>query len=423
MVVEASTLADRSVAGTKPARRVRALFWVAVALALVSAAYSAKQMPSDVRSYRGWINAGWPSWTTPGPYPVLVDAVWWPLRFVHAANVNPTWVLLWTVPATVVACLILWRTASRPYLAAAAWLFAAALLERSYWLRLEPVSAAIAVAGVAAAVRNRAALSAGALTVGALIKVWPAFLAPLALLVTAPRRWLRWLVVFAVPWVVYLVLLYARRPPGGTAWFTFTFSRPIQIESFSALGPMWAIGFGSRTWRIQFLHGLNSADLVIGPHLKVIHLGFEVLGVVALAVVAVRLWRARRDPGRPEGRRVLGVSLEQALLLQAIVLLVLIVAGPVFSPQYMAWFAPVFAVAAGEGLLGRETVLWVVCCGLTALDYPLGYDELRVANFPGLIALTARDIVFVALLAVCLRHFWQLTRPAAAAPYPAAHAS
>ena len=168
---------------------------------------------------------------------------------------------------------------------------------------------------------------------------------------------MRWLVVFAVPWVVYLALVYARRPAGGTAWFTFTFSRPIQIESFSGLGAMWAIGFGSTTWRIQFLHGLNSADLVLGPHLKGIHLGLEVLGVVALAVVGVRLWRGRRDPDRPEGRRVLGVSLEQALSLQAIVLLVLIVAGPVFSPQYMAWFAPVFAVAAGEGLLGRETVL------------------------------------------------------------------
>ena len=153
--VEASTLAEGPVAETQHARRDRALFWVAVTLALISAAYSAKQMPSDVRSYRGWINAGWPSWTTPGPYPVLVDAVWWPLRFVHAANVNPTWVLLWTAPATVIACLILWRAASRPYLAAAAWLFAAALLERSYWLRLEPVSAAIAVAGVAAARRNR----------------------------------------------------------------------------------------------------------------------------------------------------------------------------------------------------------------------------------------------------------------------------
>ncbi len=400
-----------AVSRSTPGWRDRALLAVAAVLAVVSAAYAAKQLPSDVRSYRAWINAGWPGWTTPGPYPVAVDAVWWPLRFVHAANVNPTWVLLWTGPATLLACLILWRSASRPYLAAAAWLFGAALLERSYWLRLEPVGDVVALAGIAAARRGWTSLSAGALTLGALIKVWPGFLAPLALLVTAPRRWVRWLVVFAAPWVVYLALIRAKNPPGGTAWFSFTFSRPIQIESFSGLGAMWAVWSGSHTWRIRFERGLNSADILIGPHLTAIHLALEALGVVALAVVAVRLWRARRDPDRPEGRRVLGVSLELALLVQAIILLVLIVAGPVFSPQYMAWFAPVFALAAGEGLLGRETVLWVVCCGLTALDYPLGYDSLRVAQLPGLVALTARDVVFVALLAVCLRHFWQLTRP------------
>ena len=311
------------------------------------------------------------------------------------------------------------RTASRPQLAVATWLIAAALLERSYWLRLEPVSALIALTGIVAARRGRTGLSAGALTLGALIKVWPAFLAPLALLLTAARKRVRWLVVFAVPWVVYLGVIYARRPPGGLAWFKFTFSRPIQIESFSGLGAMWAIGFGSHTWRIKFEHGLNSADILLGPHLKTIHLAIELLGVVALAVVAVRLWRAHAAPATPGGRKVLGVPLEQALLAQAIVLLVLVVAGPVFSPQYMAWFAPVFALAAGEGLLRTEVVLWVACCGLTALDYPLGYDALRAAGINGLLALTARDVVFVALLVVAYRHLWRLTRTPSAVASPA----
>jgi hypothetical protein len=371
-------------------------------LALASAAYSAKQLPSDVRTYRQWITEGWPSWTSPGPYPVVVDALWWPLRFVHAYNPSPTWVLFWTGPATVLACVLLWRTASKPQLAVAAWLLAAAFLERSYWLRLEPVSALIALTGVVAARRGRTGLSAGALALGSLVKVWPAFLAPLALLLTAARQRVRWLVVFAVPWVVYLAVLVVRRPPGAFAWLTFTFSRPIQIESFSGLGAMWSIALGGHTWRIKFERGLNSADILIGPHLTAIHLVIELLGVVALAVLAVRLSRSRRG---------LGVPLEQALLVQAVVLLVLVVAGPVFSPQYMAWFAPVFAVAAGEGLLRAETVLWIVCCGLTALDYPLGYDALRGGGINGLVALTARDVVFVALLVVAYRHLWRLTRP------------
>ncbi len=413
-VVEPSAVAERPGVGGRSPRRWTALVWVAAVLALASAAYSAKQLPSDVRSYRGWIDAGWPSWTTPGPYPVVVDAVWWPLRFVHAVNPNPTWVLFWTGPATVLACVLLWRTASRPQLAAATWLLAAALLERSYWLRLEPVSALVALVGIVAARRARPGLSAGALTLGALIKVWPAFLAPLALLLTAARQRVRWLVVFAVPWLVYLVAVALKHPPGGLDWFTFTFSRPIQIESFSGLGAMWAIALGSHTWQIKFEHGLNSADILIGPHLTSIHLALELLGVIALLVLAVRLWRAHATPATPGGRKVLDVPLEQALLAQAIVLLVLVAAGPVFSPQYMAWFAPVFALAAGEGLLRVETVLWIVCCGLTALDYPLGYDALRGGGINGLTALTARDVVFVALLVVAYRHVWRLTRTTSA---------
>jgi hypothetical protein len=392
---------------------IRYSVWWSAVFAALSAWHAVRQLPSDVRSYRTWILGGLPSWQIPGPYPVLADAVWWPLRWYHGMNPNPVWVLGWTAPATVVACVLLWRTASHPRAAVTVWLLTAAILERSYWVRLDPIAAVFALAAVLMVRRGRIAGSATALSLGALIKVWPAFLLPAMLLgLTGRGRW-RWLAWFALPWLLYGAALSVFRPPGATAWFTFTLTRRIQLESVTALGPMWAMALGSHLWKIRYIGGLDSADLVLGPHLRTIHLGLEEIGVVALAVVAVRLgrWlRAQRGPSSPSASAATrGRLFEVILYTQTVVLLVLIFAGPVFSPQYLVWFAPLLTVAAGERLMAAETKIWLVACALTTADYPYLFDALRAGRAYAVADVTLRDAVLAVLLGLCLRRLWART--------------
>ena len=424
------------------ARRNPPLAWVALVAALaldaVSAHRATVQPASDVRTYRQWINGPLPSWDVPGPYPVGADLLWWPLRWVHGSLVesNLWWLACCTVPVTLVACLVLWRTASRPVLAVTVWLVAAGLLERSYWMRMEPVAALGALLMIVAVRRGRrgvvgagggagggpvrswrVAASALALSAGSLIKVWPVFLAPTAVLVLAGRagraRWtapLRWLGWFVLPWAAYGAAVLALRPAHPFTWFTFTLGRRTQVEAVAALPALWGMAAGSKSWTIRKLGGLDSTDVVLGPHLHAPRYALQGIGVVLLVLLAVRVgrWRlatADRD-GTPD-RSALGV----VLCTQVAMLIVIIFAGPVFSPQYLVWFAAPFAVAVGEGLLARESVVWLVGCGATFLEFPTLWLDLERGDPLAIGVLTARDAVMLALLVLCLLRLRRDTAP------------
>lgn len=391
-------------------------------LAVLSAWHAVRQIPSDVHSYRLWVSGPLPSWRISGPYPVVADFVWWPLRYYHGFNINPVWVLGWTGPATVIACIILWHSARRPVLAVNLWLLGAAILERSYWVRLDPIAAVIALAAVVGLRRARPAASGALLAVGALVKVWPGFFLPWALLITRGRSRWTWIGWFALPWTVFGILVAALRPHGAMTWFTFALTRRIQLESLTALVPEWAMALGSHTWHTGYRGGLDSANLVLGPHMPTTHHILDLVAVVALAVLALRIWRWWRASETdlasidPDSYDLF------AYTAQLVFLLILIFSGPVFSPQYLVWFAPLLVVAAGDGLLGRETGVWLVACGLTTIEYPYLWDEITSPRWYAVLDLTLRDIVLFVLFVMCLRTLWALTRPAgppAAARVPA----
>lgn len=383
--------------------------------ALLSAWHAVRQLPSDVPSYRRWINGPLPSWDVPGPYPVLADLVWWPLRWYDGLNPNPIWVLCWTGPATVIACLLLWRTSRYPVPAINTWLVAAAVLERCYWVRLEPIAATITLAAVVAVRGRRPGLSGLGLAIGALIKVWPAFLAPMVFALTRDRRErVRWIVGGAVPCLVFLGAIAVLRPAAPMEWFSFAFGRRIQLESLTALLPLWAMALGSHRWHTMYRGGLDSANLIAGPHLPVIHHALQLAAAAALAVLAWRLlrwWRADRSVARSGAPGVGPVDRDVIVFCSQIVfLLILIFSGPVFSPQYLAWFAPILVVALGQGLMVREAMVWLVACALTNAEYPYLWDDITTPRVHAMAVLTLRDLVLVVLLGLCLQRLWRLTR-------------
>lgn len=398
--------------GETGSRRGWVLLALTLALDTVSVWRATAQPASDVRTYHEWIVGPLPSWSAPSPYPAGADLLWWPLRWAPAADVNLWWLLGCTGPATIAACVVLARTTRRPLTAVTVWLLAAGLLERSYWMRLEPVAALAVLLAVTGLRRARAAGPGLALALGALLKVWPAFLLPLGLLgVTTRRSRVRLLAGFAAPWLVYALVLLAVRPPAGTTWLTFTFTRRPQAEALSVLPTLWAMAAGDHTWRMVYAGGLDSADVVLGPGLPVARAVLQVLALTAIVAVAVRVvrwYRSLGDPGlRPDTLPVL-------LVAQAALLLLIVFAGPALSPQYLLWFAPLFAVAAGEGCLRREVVLWLAGCTLTFVEFPLLWNEMRAADPIAVAALTARDAVLVVLLVACLLRVRRGTRVPAA---------
>ena len=397
--------------------------WVvglSVVAAAVSAVLAVRARASDVRSYHAWILDGLPGWTVPGPYPLGADLVWLPLRAFSGPNNNLWWLLGWTGPATVIACVILWRTASRPATAVTCWLLGAALLERTYWMRLEPLAAVLALVMVVQLRRGKVATSALALSAGALVKVWPAFFLPSALLGLAAARSRRWVFWFAIPWVAYAVAIVALRPPAAMSWLTFAVGRRIQVESLTALPALWAMALGSHSWTIRYFGGLDSADLVLGPHLREIHLGLDLLALAGFAVLALRLrgWLHRTRELRADAGGVLDAVLPVVFCAQIVALLLLIFSAPVFSPQYLAWFAPVFAIAAGEGLLKGQVRVWLVACALTTAEFPYLWGKIRNPHVFAISVLTLRDVVLFVLLAMALRQLWRLTARAPQNPQP-----
>jgi hypothetical protein len=400
--------------GATATRRAWAVLALTLALDVVSLWRATAQPASDVRTYHRWIIGPLPSWSAPSPYPVGADLLWWPLRWAPAPDVNLWWLLGCTGPVTIVACVVLARTARYPLPAVTVWLLAAGLLERSYWMRLEPVAALAVLLAVVGIRRGRAAGPGAALALGALVKVWPGFLLPLGVLGLPGRRpRLRFLAAFAVPWLGYGLALLALRPPEGTTWLTFTFSRRPQAEALSVLPTLWAMAGGDTTWRMVYSGGLDSADVVLGPGLSVVRAALQALALGAIAALTVRVVRWYRSLGDPGLR---DDTLPTLLAAQAAFLLLVVFAGPALSPQYLLWFAPLFAVAAGAGCLGREVGLWLVGCALTFVEFPLLWNEMRAADPLAVAALTARDAVLVALLVACLARVRTGTTPVRAVP-------
>ncbi len=131
-------------------------------------------------------------------------------------------------------------------------------------------------------------------------------------------------------------------------------TRPIQAESLgSAL--LWLSTFVTHhplSFEFTF-HSLNVKPVHILTTL--VTYGEDFLALAGLVFIAWLQWRRRID-------------LAMATLLT---LLVVMVTGKVFSPQYLIWVIPLVAYAGGTNW--RWIVSWVAICALTTLIYPYTY--------------------------------------------------
>lgn len=209
----------------------------------------------------------------------------------------------------------------------------------------------------------------GWITVGWLVKLWPATLLAGSFV---RRRWSEF--VAATAGVVVATLIWiAWSPHGFTEFLRFRAGRGLQLESLPA-----SLLF----WKYHGYTAIESGSAVIGEG------GYGWVGPAMIACLAVfgcaclvRAWKPDSDVVALCGALTLGFMLSSRIL----------------SPQYLLWVAPFVIVLAIRRKNLRIGMIGIVASWLT-FGYLLGYFQLSKGNRPLMFLVFLRNMVLVWLL-------------------------
>ena len=246
--------------------------------------------------------------------------------------------------------------------------------------------AALTVGAVVALALERRATSAVALGAAIATKLFPAVIAPIAVVWIWRRHGRRaallWLgLVVAVCAAVFLPFAVIA-PDGVRHSFTAQLGRPLQLESLGA-----AVLIALHNTAGTTLHVFTTmSQNVSGPGAHAVAVLSSVAQVAALLAVWVLYARG------PQTR-------ERLLAYAAAAVTAFITFGKVFSPQYMVWLIPLVPLVRNR----IAQVLLVAGLVLTQIEFPARYWALADNLRPSIAAVVlARDLVLVALFAALL---------------------
>ena len=256
--------------------------------------------------------------------------------------------------------------------------------------RIDTFATSVAIVGVLVIV-GRPALGTALLAIGAWIKVWPAALVVAAFI--ALRR--RLVVAAAAAATTAVVLAIGLILGGGASLLSFVTEqsgRGLQIESPLALPAMWAAWAHAGT-SIYYDHDILTYQLR-GPGTELAaSLSTPLLAVAVLAVAVLGVVGARR--GLPAARML-------PLLMLAFTI-ALMTFNKVGSPQFAVWLAApilfglVTARLDGGPSFRVPAVLGVLIAALTQVVYPYWYGKLLGLDTVVLVALSARNVLYLLL--------------------------
>ncbi|WP_241982449.1 glycosyltransferase 87 family protein [Cryobacterium sp. HLT2-28] len=389
----------------------RAMLWagfVLVHLALALLCVLAPGWPlGDVQKvYFGWATDAAAGTSVVGidtgfVYPILaVVPIFASLAFGPALYVA-TWLGVVTLLDGVAFAFLLGRGRDRRALRAAGWWLAFLVLLGPIALaRIDAVTASLVIVAVLW-VRARPLAATVLLTVSTWVKIWP--IALIAALVVVSRR--RRQVALAMAGTSAVIVGAALSLGSGSNVFSFVTeqtNRGIQIESPVGGIWMWQAALRLPGTFVYYDRQILTYQ-VIGPGTDVAIALMNPLLVIAVAGVLLLGWQAAR---RGAAWDRLYPSLVLALVLT------LILANKVGSPQFVCWLAaPVILGLLVRGRAWRlPAVLVLGIAGLTQLVYPYLYGGLLVADPVMVLVLTARNLLEVVLLGWALR---QVRRSAA----------
>jgi hypothetical protein len=396
-------------------RLVVAAFLFVHVLLVVEVLLSPVNALGDVTSvYRTWVQTGvdtgvWQGLDTASVYPIVALVpmllAWLAVPAlgavgvagVHAVGIG--WVVLVSA-LDAVAVIALLRGGRGPNGArvgrhAAWWWLGFLLLLGPVAIgRIDTVATDLAIVAVVVLAR-RPAVSAALLTIAAWIKVWPAALVAVLLgTVGTARR--RWAVIGGTLGVTAVVVGVDVALGGGRYLLSFVTEqagRGLTPASVLATPYAWAVAMGTPGTSISFDHAIIVFQ-VDGPGADVVAAMSTPLMIGLVLVVGFFTWRGLR-------RRVDVAELAPFVALALV--LTLVVANKVGSPQYVGWIAVPIVWAMLSGGYARRTmtpaaVVAMPIAVMTQLLFPWFYRQMLRADPAVLTFLTARNLLEVALL-------------------------
>jgi hypothetical protein len=285
---------------------------------------------------------------------------------------------------------------------AAYWIVGVALLGPVAITRFDIVPAAAAVA----ALLTPTVISGLLIGAGAGIKLWPGLLAVLPDRPWGIHRPLARTIAVAVGALVVTVPVLALDAGLATEMFRHQAARGLQVESIAASPFVLVHMFGFRT-AAGYSYGAFQMTGTVASTLALVAI---IVGLAAVLYVAWDAWQpaAARFLGRLTSGRKLprnlqpqtesGRSCPPLASTATAILLCLLVAYRVLSPQYLLWPLATISVAIARGEIGsrRTGGLLLVAALLTQIVYPWRYNDLLQGRPGAGVVLLSRNAVLVA---------------------------
>jgi hypothetical protein len=208
------------------------------------------------------------------------------------------------------------------------------------------------------------------LGVGALLKVWPAFL-----LVSLPRKKIPAALAGFLAIAISTSVLLASWGPGSGSFLSEQGERGLQIESVGGVPYVIANALGYDMTTISRYGSLEIDATGAGLVATIVALsGFVVMAVVGFA----RLW------GRLE--HIAGADVALAIVL------ISIASSRVFSPQYMVWVVGIAAVCLLDPKTRMRPIIWLCLAAAISgqLVYPFLYGDMINGGIIGVTFQSAR---------------------------------
>jgi hypothetical protein len=253
--------------------------------------------------------------------------------------------------------------------------------------RFDLIPAGLMLGAIILGLRTRWKWAFALLALATLFKFYPVILVPpflIAQQMQSREKWFAWsrwsaLAVFLGMCVVVFAVSLSLNVANTLIPFNYFQNRPIQVESFPAT-LLWIGKFFG--YPLQFTFQYQSLDYLSPLSNKVSLLSTLLLGVGLLYTFWLQ-WRGKID-------------LPMACLLT---LLILLITGKVFSPQYLIWVAPLVAY------VGKCDWKWLVSWGsvsvLTTIIFPFMYVSLGYIHDYYAVILV-RDLLVLGIVCVLL---------------------
>lgn len=351
------------------------------------------------QTYRFWVTTGldsgiWVGIDTVWVYPIVALVPMLAAHLLGPDQFTPTWLTeVMIVDAAAFMVILSFHRDRRLGAVGWWWLGFLLLLGPVAVGRVDSITVPVAIVGVLL-LAARPALAAVLLSVATWIKVWPAALIAAAI-VTMRERW-RVLVGAAAASIV--IAAVALMLGAGTNLFSFIgqqADRGLQVESPIGTFWMWDAWATQSSRSIVYYDQAILTYQVVGPGaVTAAAVVTPVLAVVTVALLVLGFVAMRRGVRADELLPPLTLAITTALILF----------NKVGSPQFVTWLAVPIVLGLTASITGRgasfrvPAILGLVIAGLTQLIYPYLYDQLIGLNFTMLLILSARNVLYIALL-------------------------